>query len=159
MDVHFSSKTDLWATPQDFYDRVNAIFEFDLDVCATPENAKCNRFYTKEDDALTKEWTGTCWMNPPYGREIGAWMKKAYESSKSGATVVCLVPARTDTAWWHDYAKKGDIKFLRGRLKFGAAKNSAPFPSALVVFTPFKNWEKELEAVDVCDICQQGGES
>ena len=73
-------------------------------------------------------------MNPPYGREIGAWMKKAYESSLQGAMVVCLVPARTDTKWWHDYAIKGEIEFIRGRLKFGKSKNSAPFPSAVVVF-------------------------
>jgi hypothetical protein len=73
-------------------------------------------------------------MNPPYGRAIKDWMAKAYDSSKNGAKVVCLVPARTDTAWWHDYAMKGEITFLRGRLKFGNSKNSAPFPSALVVF-------------------------
>lgn len=144
MKVHFSSETDLWATPQDFYDRVNAIFKFDLDVCATPENAKCDRFYTKEDDALSQDWTGTCWMNPPYGREIKKWMQKAYESSRAGATVVCLVPARTDTAWWHDFAVLGEIYFLRGRLRFGDAKNSAPFPSALIVFTPHSGWQDRL---------------
>ena len=80
------------------------------------------------------EWRGVCWMNPPYGRTIGNWMKKAYESSLEGATVVCLVPARTDTGWWHNYAMKGDIEFIKGRLKFGGSKNSAPFPSAVVVF-------------------------
>ena len=134
MSVHFSSKTDLWATPQDFFDKYNAIYHFETDVCANNDNAKCENYYTKEDNGLSKTWSGTCWMNPPYGREIKTWMKKAYESSLAGATVVCLVPARTDTAWWHDYAMKGRIEFIRGRLKFGGHKNSAPFPSAIVVF-------------------------
>ena len=135
-NIHFSSATDLWATPQDFFDRYNGLYGFQLDVCASPENAKCARFFTKEDDGLAQEWTGVCWMNPPYGRDIKHWMRKAYQSSLAGATVVCLVPARTDTAWWHDYAVKGQIEFIRGRLKFGGAVNSAPFPSAVVVFTP-----------------------
>ena len=137
MSVHFSSKTDLWATPQDFFDKVAAEHgPFDLDVCALPENAKAPVFFTPEDDGLKQERLGKCWMNPPYGRTIGHWMKKAYESAKAGATVVCLVPARTDTAWWHDYAIKGEVEFLRGRLKFGGHKNSAPFPSAIVTFHP-----------------------
>ena len=129
-----TSNTDLWSTPRDFFDDYNAVYHFDVDVCATAENALCAKFYSPEDDGLSKEWYGTCWMNPPYGREIGKWMQKAYESSLHGATVVCLVPARTDTAWWHDYAMKGNIEFIRGRLKFGGSKNSAPFPSAVVVF-------------------------
>ena len=134
MSVHFSSKTDLWATPQKFFDKYDAVHKFTLDVCATKDNAKCAKFYTVEDDGLSQSWQGVCWMNPPYGREIGAWMKKAYESSLQGATVVCLVPARTDTKWWHEYAMHGQIEFIKGRLKFGDAKNSAPFPSAIVVF-------------------------
>ncbi len=135
--VHFSSATDLWATPQDLFDKLNAEFAFDLDVCATPENAKVIRYFTKEQDGLAQPWSGRCWMNPPYGREIGRWMHKAYCAALFGdATVVCLVPARTDTAWWHDYAIKGEVRFLRGRLKFGGHKNSAPFPSAIVIFRP-----------------------
>jgi phage N-6-adenine-methyltransferase len=134
MNVHFSSATDNWATPQDLFDKLNKVYNFELDVCASKENAKCKRFFTVQDDGLAKDWTGTCWMNPPYGREIGKWMAKAYESSKTGAKVVCLVPARTDTGWWHDYAMNGEVTFIRGRLKFGNSKNSAPFPSALVVF-------------------------
>ena len=134
MSVHFSSATDLWATPQDFFDKQDAIYGFTLDVCATASNAKCARYFTETDNGLAQPWQGVCWMNPPYGRTIGHWMKKAYESSLTGATVVCLVPSRTDTRWWHDYAMKGQIEFIRGRLKFGNAKNSAPFPSALVVF-------------------------
>lgn len=133
MNVHFSSATDLHATPQDFFDKMNAEFGFELDVCATAENAKCAKFYTKADDGLKQEWKGVCWMNPPYGREIGAWMRKANESAMGGAVVVCLVPARTDTRWWHEYAINHEIRFIRGRLKFGNAKNSAPFPSAVVV--------------------------
>jgi len=132
-----SSATEEWGTPQHFFDSLNEEFGFTLDVCATDGNAKCGRYFTKEDDGLLQDWEGACWMNPPYGRAIGHWMRKAYESSVNGATVVCLVPARTDTAWWHDYAMKGDIRFLRGRLKFvgvDGVKSSAPFPSAVVVF-------------------------
>ena len=134
MSVHFSSATDNWATPQKLFDELNQRYNFELDVCASLENAKCPRFFSLEDDGLAQDWQGACWMNPPYGRAIKDWMAKAYESSKNGAKVVCLVPDRTDTAWWHDYAMKGEITFLRGRLKFGDSKNSAPFPSALVVF-------------------------
>jgi phage N-6-adenine-methyltransferase len=133
-NVHFSSATDMHATPQAFFDKYNEKFGFQIDVCAIAENAKCYTFYSPEIDGLKQKWTGVCWMNPPYGREIGKWMKKAYESSLAGATVVCLVPARTDTAWWHDYAMKGEVEFIRGRLKFGDAKNSAHFPSAVIVF-------------------------
>ena len=136
MSVHFSSKTDLWETPQAFFDKYHARYAFTLDVCATADNAKCDRFYTEKDNGLYQPWRGVCWMNPPYGRTIGQWMRKAYEESQRGALVVCLVPARTDTAWWHDYATKGQVTFIRGRLKFGGHVNSAPFPSATVVFLP-----------------------
>ncbi len=135
--VYFSSKTDEWETPQDLFDRLNAIHHFELDVCATAVNAKCWPYFTKEEDALSLSWVdyrNVFWMNPPYGREISKWMKKAYEESQKGCKVVCLVPARTDTAWWHDWAMKGEIEFLRGRLKLGGHKNSVPFPSAIVVF-------------------------
>lgn len=134
--VHFSSASDMWETPQALFKKLDQQFHFELDVCATKENAKCARFFTEAEDGLIQKWTGVCWMNPPYGRAIGLWMRKAFESSKEGATAVCLVPARTDTAWWHDFAMKGEIEFLRGRLKFGGHKNSAPFPSAIVVFRP-----------------------
>jgi len=128
----FTSTTDQWATPQDFFDKLNEEFGFTLDVCALPENAKCNVYFTPEIDGLKQDWLGVCWCNPPYGRGIGKWIEKA---SQSEATVVCLVPARTDTAWWHDYAMKADdIRFIRGRLKFGGSKNSAPFPSAVLVY-------------------------
>ena len=136
MSIHFSSASDDWETPQHLFDQLNDDYKFDIDVRASEKNAKCKNYYTIEDDGLSKNWTGVCWMNPPYGREIGKWMRKAYESSKSGSTVVCLVPARTDTTWRHDYAVNGDVTFIRGRLKFGGHKNSAPFPSAIVVFKP-----------------------
>lgn len=136
-DLMFSSATDNWATPQDFFDKLHKQFRFELDVCASETNAKCENFFTEKDDGLSQDWIGSCWMNPPYGREIGAWMKKGYESSlEHGSTVVCLVPARTDTKWWHDYSMKGEIFFVPGRLKFGDSKNSAPFPCAVVVFRP-----------------------
>jgi phage N-6-adenine-methyltransferase len=132
----FSSKSDMWSTPQDFFDKLNDEFRFTLDVCATKENAKCPSFFTAEEDALRHDWSGVCWMNPPYGRQIKDWIEKAYVSSLLGTTVVCLVPARIDTAWWHDYCVKGEVRFVRGRLKFGGNKNPAPFPSAVVIFTP-----------------------
>lgn len=133
--MHFSSASDEWATPQAYFDEVNAEFGFDLDVCALPSSAKCERYFTPEVDGLAQEWTGRVWMNPPYGRVLGAWMAKAYESAQTTAdVVVCLVPARTDTRWWHDFAMRGEVRFVPGRLRFGGSATSAPFPSALVVF-------------------------
>lgn len=131
-EVMFSSKTDLWSTPQDFFDKLNEEFGFDVDVCALPSNAKCDKYYTPLDDGLSQKWEGVCWCNPPYGREIGKWVKKAYQSD---AIVVMLLPARTDTKWFHDYIYgKAEIRFIKGRLKFGDSKNAAPFPSMIVVF-------------------------
>jgi len=137
-NVHFSSATDEWATPKPLFDELDRIFGgFTLDPCATPANAKCSRFFTREDDGLAQPWGGKVFMNPPYGRQIGKWVKKAYDESLSGALVVCLLPARVDTRWWHEYARKGHVYFLQGRLKFGAARNCAPFPSAIVTFGKF----------------------
>lgn len=135
-ELHFSSAKCEWETPQDLFDRLNAEHCFTLDVCALPENAKCERYFTPSDNGLEKDWGGVCWMNPPYGREITRWIEKAQKSVSAGEAekVVCLVPARTDTAWWHDYCTKGQIEFIRGRLKFGGQKHSAPFPSAIVIF-------------------------
>ena len=131
-EVMFSSKTDLWETPQDFFDKLNEEFHFQTDVCALPENAKCENFYTPEQDGLSQEWSGTCWCNPPYGRQIAKWVRKASESK---ATTVMLIPARTDTAWFHDYIyRKAEVRFVRGRLRFSGAKVNAPFPSMVVVF-------------------------
>lgn len=135
--VMFSSATDMWATPQDFFDNLNNEFRFEIDVCATAENAKCKTFYTKEQNGLEMPWNGVCWCNPPYGREIGKWVERAYTSSVGGATVVMLLPARTDTKWFHEYIYgKAEIRFIKGRLKFGNSKNSAPFPSMVAVFRP-----------------------
>jgi len=132
--VHFSSKTDDWYTPQDFYDKLNSEFNFTLDVCASIENAKCSKFFTEADNGLVQKWYGVCWMNPPYGREISKWTKKAVEEFKAGCTVVCLVPSRTDTIWWHELTEHAtQIRFIKGRLKFGGSKIPAPFPSAVIV--------------------------
>lgn len=139
--VHFSSETDLWATPQDFFNLLDAEFHFELDACATDENAKCRSYFTERDNGLLQKWTGVVWMNPPYGREIGQWIRKAYESAQEGATVVCLIPSRTDAGWWHDYCMKGEVRFVRGRIKFGGSEWNAPFPSAVVIFRdqPYDN--------------------
>jgi phage N-6-adenine-methyltransferase len=130
----YTSNTEDWETPANFFYELHNEFNFDLDVCASSENAKCKKYFTKETNGLNQQWMGICFMNPPYGREIHKWIKKAYDSSLQGATVVCLVPARTDTKWFHDYCIKGEIRFIKGRLKFGDAKNSAPFPSMIVIF-------------------------
>jgi site-specific DNA-methyltransferase (adenine-specific) len=135
----YSSDSCEWATPQEFFDALDAEFGFEIDVCAGADNHKCDFYFDKNDDGLSLRWHPfTCWMNPPYGREIGKWMAKAHEEADRGATVVCLVPARTDTAWWHDHAAKADeIRFVRGRLKFirdDGKNDSAPFPSAVVIF-------------------------
>ena len=137
MDVHYSSKTNEWSTPQDFFDELDKEFNFTLDPCATSENAKCNKYFTVEDDGLKQDWSNdVVFMNPPYGREIKYWVQKAYEESLKGATVVCLIPARTDTTYWHNYifGKADDIRFIKGRLKFSGSKNPAPFPSAIIIY-------------------------
>ena len=135
-----SSLTDQWATPRDLFDELNRQHNFTLDVCASDWNYKCNRYFTIDDDGLAQDWgQEVCWMNPPYGRTIGLWMRKAAEAAELGATVVCLVPARTDTAWWHDYAMRGQIEFIRGRVKFvneSGRSDPAPFPSAIVTLHP-----------------------
>ena len=134
MNIHFSSKTSDWETPQNLFDELNREFYLTLDVCATDKNNKCQKYFDIKKDGLKQSWKGKrVWMNPPYGREIGKWIKKA---SEGGANiVVCLLPARTDTRWFHDYILgKATIRFLKGRLKFGGSKNSAPFPSMIVIF-------------------------
>jgi phage N-6-adenine-methyltransferase len=151
--LHHNPKTDLWETPPDFFAALDAEFGFTLDACALPENAQCKRFYSPEEDGLSQPWTGVVWCNPPYGRNVGRWLKKARESARGGATVVCLVFARTDTAWFHeliwDAARNQpqsgvETRFLRGRLKFGEARLAAPHGSLLVVFRP------EEDADDAC---------
>lgn len=137
MAVHYSSESDEWETPQWLFDLLYDEFKFGIDVAASSENAKVRPFFSVLHDGLAQDWKNyRCWLNPPYGREIGKWVEKAYRSALDGATVVCLIPARTDTRWWWDYVIKGEIRFLKGRLKFGNADNGAPFPSAVVVFYP-----------------------
>lgn len=129
----FTSLTDNWETPQYLFDELDREFHFTLDPCSNDENAKCKKHFTIEDNGLLQDWNNDIvFMNPPYGREIGKWVEKAY---KSNTTVVCLLPARTDTKWFHDYIyNKSEIRFIKGRLKFGNSKNSAPFPSMIVIF-------------------------
>lgn len=132
--VFYSSKTDMWATPQDFFDALDAEFHFTLDACAVKENAKCAAYYTPEQNGLDQPWTGQVWCNPPYGRNVGQWVKKAHDTA-SGGCVVMLLPARTDTRWFHDYIYgKTEVRFIKGRLKFGGCQNAAPFPSMVVIF-------------------------
>lgn len=136
-DVMFSSKTDQWETPKDFFDDLDALFHFTLDACALPENAKCEKYFTPEMDGLKQEWGGVVWCNPPYGREIGRWVEKGYLSAKNGCTVVMRLPARTDTKWFHEYCymnRFATVRFVKGRLKFGGSRNGAPFPSMVVIF-------------------------
>ncbi|KYC53812.1 MAG: DNA N-6-adenine-methyltransferase (Dam) [Candidatus Methanofastidiosum methylothiophilum] len=135
----FNYKTDEWITPQKFFDKLNGEFHFTLDVAATSTNNKCERYFTKEEDGLKQDWSNeTVWCNPPYGGRgtIEAWVKKAYNESKKGVTSVLLLPVRTDVSYWHDYCMKGEIRFIRGRLKFenSYTNNSAPFASAIVIF-------------------------
>lgn len=134
----FTSTTDEWSTPQYLFDALDKEFHFKLDVCANYENHKCAKYFTKADDGLNMPWGGvTIWCNPPYGREIGKWVKRcAYHSG----TAVMLLPARTDTRSFHDYIyNKAEIRFIKGRLKFGDSKNSAPFPSMVVIFRKENN--------------------
>lgn len=143
--------TDVWGTPQWLFDALDREFGFTLDPCSDGANAKCEKFYTSAENGLLRGWgTETVFMNPPYS-DVGDWMRKAYGAAQEGATVVCLIPARTDANWWHDYAMKSEIRFIRGRLRFGDEKKrfggsgGAPFPSAIVVFRP-----KEFKLVSEC---------
>lgn len=133
----FSSANIEWATPQEVFDKLNEEFHFTLDPCALPSNAKCAKFYTPAEDGLTQNWEGeTVFCNPPYGRQLGLWVRKCREESwKQKTKVVMLIPARTDTKWFHEHIyNKAEIRFIKGRLKFGGSKNSAPFPSMIVIF-------------------------
>ena len=136
IDVMYSFKSEEWETPQNFFDHLNREFHFTLDVCSTHENAKCVKHYTKEDDGLSQDWSGeTVWCNPPYGREMPKWIRKCAKHGAEGGIAVMLIPARTDTKAFHDYIYgKSEIRFVKGRLKFGGSKNPAPFPSMVVIF-------------------------
>ena len=124
-------------TPKYLFDKISSIFNFSLDVCALPENAKCESYYTPKDDGLSKPWRGGVWCNPPYGREISSWVKKAYEESQKeyNSFVLMLLPARTDTKWWWDWVQgKATLFFIKGRVKFGDHNVGAPFPSVLALY-------------------------
>ena len=136
-ELHFKSDIQTWETPQDFFNKLDDLFGFTLDACASSENAKVGNYYTVEQNALIQEWQGVVWCNPPYGREQVKFIQKAYdESVKHGSIVVCLIPARPDTKVWQGliFDKANQICFIKGRLKFGNSKDAAPFPSALIVF-------------------------
>lgn len=143
-----SSKKMDWCSPQALFNELDREFNFTLDAAASDTNAKCDQYYTEEQDALSLPWCGSVFCNPPYGREIGKWVKKAYAASNSGATVVMLIPARTDTSYWHEYIfPYAEIRFLPGRISFeddnGNAAGRAPFPSAIVIFrTDTKDTER-----------------
>lgn len=139
-----SSATEVWGTPQDLFDKLNQVFRFQLDVCALAHNAKCPDYFTPEQDGLAQTWGNRpCWMNPPYGRRgggIDAWVTKAWQESRKGSQVLCLIPARVDTRYFQDvvFPYASAVCFMRGRLRFtdktGQTQDAAPFPSALVVF-------------------------
>ena len=132
----FSSASVEWATPWELFRQLDA--EFHFDPCSTHENAKCADHFTKAEDGLLQDWGGKrVFCNPPYGRELPKWIRKAHDEAEKGALVVMLIPARTDTRAFHDYIyHNAEIRFIRGRIKFGDAKASAPFPSMLVIFRP-----------------------
>lgn len=130
----FESKRQDWETPDSIFKPLDEEFNFDIDVCADAKNAKCKRFFSLSDDGLSRQWEGACWMNPPFGSQ-GKWVEKAFvESMRNGTTVVCLLPARTNTNWWHKYCMLGEIRFIKGRPKFKGAKHGLPQPLAIVIF-------------------------
>lgn len=131
----FTSLTNEWATPIKFFQELDNEFHFTLDPCATPENAKCDKFFTEKENGLLQDWSNeVVFCNPPYGREINKWVEKCYNENKKGATVVMLIPARTDTKYFHQYIyNQHEVRFIQGRLHFNESKQSAPFPSMVVV--------------------------
>jgi len=142
VEAMMTSTRDDWETPPEIFNPLNEEFEFTLDPCATPRTAKCTKYFTPEQDGLRQSWAGeVVFMNPPYGRQIGRWVRKAWEESRRGALVVGLLPARTDTKWFHRYIlEKAEIRFLKGRIYFrrdGGKVDRAPFPSMIVVWRPY----------------------
>lgn len=136
-DSLYSSEKHDWETPIELFNALNNEFNFNLDVCASKENKKCENYFCEEDNALWKEWNGNCFMNPPYGRGIEWWVQKAYNESQKGNIIVCLLPVRSDTKWWHFYCMKSfEIRLLTRRLTFSKYNNKAPFPCAIVIFKP-----------------------
>lgn len=135
--VFRSQKTDRWASPDAVFQTANAEFGFTLDACALPENAKCSAFFTPDDDGLLQPWQGVVWCNPPYGNRISDWVQKAFREAHNGVKTVMLLPSKTDVLWFHNWVLgKAEIRFLKGRLRFGGSKHGAPFASMLVIFNP-----------------------
>jgi len=133
----FNSEGVSRQTPDELYASLNEEFSFTIDVCADKENTKCSQFFTVQDNALAKDWSGNvCWMNPPFGRSLSDFVKKAYAEGIKGTTVVCLLPVRSNTGWWHDYCMKGEIRLIRGRPKFQGYEHGLPWPLAVVIFGP-----------------------
>jgi len=141
-----------WETPQDFYDAIDAEFHFNIDVCCLPSNKKCDQYYYPMMNALNQTWKGVCWMNPPYDREIGLWMAKAYESAQQGATVACLIQGRSsDTKWWHKYVmRSSEIRYIADRLHFGknGVHSRANISNILVIFRPFCEGPPTTSSID-----------
>lgn len=131
-----------WETPPEIFFRLNRVFQFELDVCALPDNAKCRLFFTPDMDGLRREWAPKiCWLNPPYGRAISAWLQKAWEESQRGATVVALLPGDTSTRWWHEWVQgRADVHPLRGRVRFVGATGSPNFSSVIAIYWPARFW-------------------
>ena len=165
MDIHYSSKSNEWETPKYIFDFYNKIYNFNLDAAATKDNALCKNYFTKEDNSLNLDWSKFkfIWCNPPYGREIGKFIKKGYEESLKDCIVVFLIPARVDTKWWHEYCSKGQVKFIKGRLKFENRTfpswrdsdvshkiSPAPFPSAIVIFD--NNKQPSTEYIEIKNV-------
>jgi phage N-6-adenine-methyltransferase len=146
-EAAFSSERTDWETPAWLFRSLDAEFGFTLDVCATPANAKCARYFTPADDGLAQDWgDNVCWMNPPYStKSTPPWMRKAWVASQAGATVVCLVFARTDTRWFHDYVvgKAAEVRYIKGRVKFVGAKSCAPAPSIIIVYRPGRGGDSD----------------
>jgi phage N-6-adenine-methyltransferase len=144
----YTSNREDWATPQDFFDRMNNEFSFDIDVCANENNAKCDQYYDIEKDGLgaNSPWMGNIWCNPPYGTKMEQWLKKGMQEIQNGNAnvVVYLIPCRTDTKAWHDYCMKSDeVRLIKGRLKYNDGDSSAPFPSCVVIFRKERKFEGE----------------
>ena len=149
----FMSKKMDWETPNKLFDKLNHEFSFDIDVCATEENKKCNKYFSVDDDGLSKQWSGICWMNPPYGREIKQWVRNAYQETivqENADKVVCLVPVRSDTKWWHEFIMNAkEIRFLNKRLSFEGSNNKAPFAACIVVFCKHNKQSVKILVEDI----------
>jgi site-specific DNA-methyltransferase (adenine-specific) len=147
----FSSRSEEWGTPWALFEKLHREFNFTLDPCATRDNAKCEKYYNVNADGLKQDWSrDRVFMNPPYGRQIGDWMRKARQEAGKGALVVCLVHARTDTRWWHENVEgmADEVRFIRGRVKFERGAEPAfcaPFPSAIVIYRPIKKRRKTCQ--------------